>query len=89
MPINVDLIYVSESGERSMSCAVYGDKEALLGPVPSEGAIKALAPLLVQTIPNEFPDVKVAERHLMVIHFRNMSAGQNASGQGYPYEVFA
>jgi hypothetical protein len=86
MNIEVDLIYVVHSdGRREMSASVIGDdRDKLIGPVPGREAVKNLAPGLQSHLPDRFSTVDEAATHLMFVHFRNMSRGQNSAGVDYP-----
>ncbi|MCY0149771.1 hypothetical protein OEG84_19175 [Hoeflea sp. G2-23] len=80
-----DLIYVSDGDKRTMSLAILdGENAEMVGPFDAKSA----GPLIVQAlIDNNLEAPKNAEISYIGAHFRNMSKGQNRSGQDYPFKV--
>lgn len=93
MPTTIDLIMIEYTDGREMSCAIIYEtdhsKDKLLGPVDNVGAVKALAPLLIEECPEQFPTIRDAETFLTMTHFRNISLHQNSAGQSYPFKINA
>lgn len=83
----IDLIAIFYSDRKEMSLAIVkedGVEDKLLGPVPYLNAVTALAPQLAEYLPDKFTK-ETATHHLMVLHFKNMTARVNSSGQSYPW----
>lgn len=83
-----DLIYVSGSEGRTMSCAIRDSGgDILVGPFPAQEAGPKIVAALTSHPELGFANAKEAERAYITAHFANMSRQENRAGQSYPFEV--
>lgn len=83
-----DLIYVSGSDGRTMSCAIRDSGgDTLVGPFPAKDAGPKIVDALMAHPELGLTDKKEAEAAYVFQHFANMSRKENRAGQSYPFEV--
>jgi hypothetical protein len=85
-----DLIYVSGPDGRTMSCAIRDSSgDTLIGPFPAKEAGPKIVAALMENPELDLADKAYAEAAYAMVHFRNMSRGENGAGQDYPFELGA
>jgi hypothetical protein len=87
--LDVDLIFLDCGGERTLQAVAMLDDGTTesFGPVPFTGALGPLAEQLHARFGRGDDDLQQTQLRLTTVHFRNMSRGENAVGQSYPFKV--